>query len=168
MGYLSQHIPWKLYWVIVNKIYEEIFSIRIPPALPSGKGLYLTIYPSSGPHTFTISTSSFTVPWLSINSLSLHHLIGTSWTEDRDGLLLHDHGYSLCSLWLHLLLPHLSTHHDWPGLLCKVSKQHKLHLYHLLTKRCCDCLKRKKVPPRKPNETESWLNNTAFPDLGER
>jgi len=35
--------------------------------------------------------------------------------------------------------------------------------------KCCPCLRKKKVPSiRKQNETETWLNSTAFPDLGER
>ena len=89
----------------------------------------------------------------------------------QDGVLLNHHRDSLRPLRLHILLPHLPLDHGRPRLLRKVgssrAKNPKKLSRSLL--RCCPCLRKKKVPSiRKQNETETWLNSTAFPDLGER
>ena len=90
----------------------------------------------------------------------------------QDGVLLDHHRDSLRPLWLHILLPHLPLDHGRPRLLRKVGSsraknpEKKTFLFYV---RCCPCLRKKKVPSiRKQNETETWLNSTAFPDLGER
>ena len=82
-GYISQYTPWGVYGLIVIETYEGIFSFMtvkmiycpyqdstqdIPPNIPlclqelpralplgtpSGKGVYLTVYPSSRPYMYT-------------------------------------------------------------------------------------------------------------------
>ena len=90
----------------------------------------------------------------------------------QDGVLLNHHRDSLRPLRIHILLPHILVDHGRSGLLCKVGfswSKKKLDMAEKLCRRCCPCLRKKKVPSiRKQNETETWLNSTAFPDLGER
>ena len=90
----------------------------------------------------------------------------------QDGVLLNHHRDSLRPLRLHILLPHLPLDHGWPRLLRKVGSSRAKNPeknFFVLPFRCCPCLRKKKVPSiRKQNETETWLNSTAFPDLGER
>ena len=98
--------------------------------------------------------------------------VGESQGRAQDGVLLNHHRDSLRPLRLHILLPHLPLDHGRPRLLRKVGSSRaknpgKTFSFSLF--RCCPCLRKKKVPSiRKQNETETWLNSTAFPDLGER